>query len=409
MDSVLIVCSDYYSEIDAGGICIRNITKEFNNRNKKVFIITEAKNDGCIERSKKLEVWGVKKTWFSLLSQKLQHTHGISSVCYKVIRILRGIFVTLLYPNVSPIRSKKIEKLADQIIRKNNVKVLIGAYRPYESIDAAIRIKNKYKNNIKCFTYHLDLISSPNTNSSLLYKYKKMRGKAALKKEYGIVDYLILPESGRGLLQCEEKILYADFPLYIDDGVMEKNNFEYDKDYINIAYIGTIDGKNREISTIGNLLNLLNENKKVKLHIWGALLDTNSEKIAKENSYIEYHGMVENKYTRYLLSEADLCLNLSNKITYTMIPSKIFQLFSVGNPIINIVESRKDKSLSYFEEYGNVFNIDINQKNNAIMLKLEKFINHSLESGKKQNQCGFEKSRPSFTVNLILEKSRYKR
>lgn len=59
-----------------------------------------------------------------------------------------------------------------------------------------------------------------------------------------------------------------------------------------------------------------------------------------------------------ILEKSDILLNISNKQSYSAVPSKIFQMFSIRKPIINVVRHPKDFAKKYFDIYPSVFTIE---------------------------------------------------
>lgn len=403
MKNILIICSDYMSESDANGICIRNITNELIRHDCSVYIISESEKSQKIYQKNNVYLYGCRKTWFMRFCSRYENSRGGKRILFSIVRLVRGIFASLLFPNVSRGRTKEVYKMADRIISDENIDMVIGAYRPYESIAAARMLKEKYGANLIVCTYHLDLLLSPNSSSLLIQKYKEFRGKKALDQELKNVDHMLIPESARGIYPTNRKIDFIDFPLFLEDCTNVSNGFEFDKNAKNIAYIGTIDGKNREINTIINALKIINEcGYNVQLHIWGIIRDSRIIDDINKHNFVYYYGEIENKYAYYLLSEADYCLNLSNKITYNMVPSKIFQLFSVKKPIINIVEDTRDKSLEYFRRNNYTLNLFSGDSDMINSEKLLEWISVGKYVGTDNVGVLYEKSKPWYTVRSIL-------
>ncbi len=144
-----------------------------------------------------------------------------------------------------------------------------------------------------------------------------------------------------------------------------------------------------------------NSKKRIVLHIWGKITDEKTMTQINVSQFIQYHGLIENVYTAYLLKTADFCLNLSNAITYNMVPSKIFQLFALSKPIINIVANDNDVSLEYFIKNEYVINIykKFNTDCNAALLT--KWMRDPLLERPVNISRLYGKSRPTYTVELI--------
>ena len=402
MSKILIICSDYMFSSDANGVCVKNLVNELNKRGHSILVISESSKSQKLGEKNNVTIYGVAKPWFKRICEKYENTSGLKKICFSLIRGFRGIFASVIYPNVSPVRARRIKKLAERILKTEKIDMVVGIYRPYESIDAVINLSKKnIKKTVFC-TCHYDLIISPNSKSELVRSYKYRRGLDSLKKEYKYVDHLLIPVSAKELYPDSLKVDYFDFPLYTNTVSIDTSGFKYDSSVVNIAYIGTIDGKNRRISVIKNIIEEYNKNseKKLVLHIWGNIADNHTLREIESCSDIYFHGLVENKFSSDLLKRADYCLNLSNAITYNMVPSKIFQLFSVKKPIINIYENEKDKALPYFRKNNYTINIDSNKSLEDNVNALKEWMNTDVNRFEWDDSL-YEKSKPEYTVNLL--------
>lgn len=405
MDSILFLCSDYYSDTHANGICIRNLVKETQARGIKAYVITESVKTGMIEKRANLEVYGVKKTWFAMLSAVFEGQSKWKQMVYDVFRMVRGIFAAVLFPNVSPLRSQSVYRYAYDLVKKNHIETVVCSYRPFESLQAGMKLKNNI-HDLFVAGYHLDLLTSPNNSSVFIRNYKIFRANRFFEKEKDCFDFIILPTSAKTKGEgAEDKICYADFPLFVLDDAKETNGFEYEQGVINLCYIGSIDGENRTIDYPLLVLKKAQEilHRRIKLNIWGKVT-LRVQKQLQESGIAEYHGVVENRYTEKILEDSDFVVNISNRITPTMVPSKIFQLFSSRKPIINFVESPEDASLPYFAQNTfacNVYDFEVDTEKEA--QKIAAFVLNF--AGKKQSEefveQTYRKSKPSYVLDLI--------
>ncbi len=400
LERILIICSDYLSETDANGICIKNVVNVLKERGIKAYIISESKKNGLLARNNKEVIYGIKKPWL-----KEKQTKYKSKIVLNLLRIIHGMYSVFLYPNVSPLRSRKVYNMAISLLNNQHIDDVLCVYRPYESLKCGIKIKKKI-NNKRVIGYHLDLLSDNNTHNKLIETYKRYRGKEAFKKEIQLFDSILLPNSVKNTIGHlkNSKIRYVDFPLSVKEKPIESNGYRFNSKYINIVYIGSIDGVNREIVSIARLIDLYNSTskRKIMLSVWGNVQGA-TRQIIHRCKYIRYMGVIENRYTTYLLSQADFTLNLSNINTYNMIPSKIFELISVGKPIINIVENRNDKALNYFNEVDYCISIVNEGKNdNSSFIKFRDFINTYFNYRARYPKV-FNESTPEYTASIICD------
>ena len=88
-----------------------------------------------------------------------------------------------------------------------------------------------------------------------------------------------------------------------------------------------------------------------------------------------------------------------------MLPSKIFKSFLSGKPIINIIRSKKDVSIKYFEEYAHSLNIlEENLKKENLCIQLIDFVNANKAKTFDIPQNLIEPNTPQYIVNKIEEK-----
>lgn len=119
------------------------------------------------------------------------------------------------YPVTSPKDAPRIYRRAKELIDKEGIDVVVATFMPYEAIKAALQLKERYGNKLKVVTYHLDLLTNPNNESSFVAGVKKWQAERAIKKEFLIIDRVLLPNTA---LKIEnDKIVYVDFLLYIPD------------------------------------------------------------------------------------------------------------------------------------------------------------------------------------------------
>ena len=396
MNSVLFICSDYYSNVDANGVCIRNIVSALKDTGSKIYIICESNMDGNISDNRNISVVGVSKPWLKMIQESYKNRFVLASA-----RAVHAIISLFTYPNVSPIRSYKILRTAVDLIERYNIDKVVCVYRPFESIHAGFKLKKKLKK-LKIISYHLDLLTNPNSSNSIVCNFKIKKAKKILRKEKEAFDCIILPNSIKGQIESDAKIKYVDFPLSTKMKPILSNGFCFDHKYINIVYIGSIDGKNREIDYFNDLVSYINNTSEVQImiHIWGQISPTVLMKI-QSIKHISYHGIVDNKYTPYLIKNADIVLNLSNVITYNMIPSKIFEMISLATPIINIIENEQDEAIKYFSKVDYCFNIYRDRftlKESSEMLI--SFIKHNYHN-REYNPVIFAESTPEYTADII--------
>ncbi|AGY54106.1 hypothetical protein BRDCF_p1479 [Bacteroidales bacterium CF] len=403
--NILIVYCGHDTNTSANGVCVWNIAKELKSRGHEIWVIWQYENDKLTEFiDKGIHCYGIRESWYYKATKFFsRHRNVFYDTVYRTISLLRFIYVIPYYPNISPVIAMKCRKLAKKIVDNANIDKVLGIYLPYDAISTSIALKLRYKERLHVTNYHLDLISSPINTNMLIRKFKVWKGNIALKREFKIVDQILLPESFYGHIKCD-KIKYVGFPLFLPNPQIEPYEFTFPKDCINVSYIGSLDSVNRNPNYILNLIFRCSVEfgKKIMVHIWGGLADEETIATIQKYENVIYYGVVENKFVRCLLENSDILLNVSNAVTYNMIPSKIFQMFSTHKPIINVVKHPEDCSIRYFSKYPNSINIrEYRHTNDKNVQELNNWIDMMGNSVTKVDESLFIKSTPQYICNLI--------
>ncbi|MCQ2096547.1 MAG: hypothetical protein MJY87_01210 [Fibrobacter sp.] len=398
---VLFLCDGFGKANDATGICVRNVAYEFQRNGYSVFCIynSEKKHEHFSENG--IEFYGVKWALYDAM-HSLCSKMVLGKCLFLLFSFLRRFFVSVFYPNVSFFRSKKYLKIAREIIKREKISLVVGCYRPYESIYSVMTLKSMFKENVFCVGYHLDLTTNPNTANKWIKSFQEKKAWRAALKEQQILDMIVLPRAIQNRKFEFNNTKFADFPVCIPDMTYEEFALPYVQDYCNLVYIGTLNAQNRNPKhAIDMFESILNANgKKIVWHIWGCV-EQELKPIIEKSQSVFYHGMLENSKVVYALKNADVIVNISNEQTVNMVPSKIFQYFSTSRPILNFVSSNIDVSIPYFEEYGNALNVFKNATKEENCVKIKNF----LEDGQKNdfivNSDFLSKSTPKYFFDIV--------
>lgn len=408
--NILFLTSRFLPEADASGICVYNVACEYVKNGHNVFVISEADvTENVSEPIDGINVFTVEEAWFTKVLKIRNKANGIQRFLMKILHLLRNMLLLPFYPNVSPFRARKVYALAKRTVSENNIDLVVGAYRPYESVYSLINLKKKFGAKIKCVSWYLDLLWANKKENRLLNKLHLLSCRRSFEKDLKLLDGILLPITDKeNYIKNNDtcsKIRFFDFPLYVtDNGKMKKCSFEFPQDSVNVAFVGTLDSVNRNITKVIDILKIINQNGiNIKLHIWGKLADPETVGLINNNHDIAaYHGYIDYLEVVDLLKKADFLLNVSNYLTYDMIPSKIFQLFSTGKPVLNFVSNKKDRAVPYFEKYGYAINIktyaefDVEQEETLV-----DFIKDAKNKKPAGESC-FVENTPAFVASQIM-------
>lgn len=395
-------------------ICMDNIGYEFRSRGDDVWMINYSKDDKFFYD----EETGIHKQevhhniYTSILEYRVNNQSALSSLLFRIVTIIRHILLLPFFPNVAPFCSIRVYRSVKRIVSENKIDLLICPYHNYENIYAGIRIKKEFGHKIKVITYHLDLRTATGIRNTLVRGFIHNRVFRSIVEESNSVDKILVPYSGKeefiGIKDVDlKKVSFVGFPVFIPEKeLMKECDLPFEEDCINISYIGSLSFSNRSPKYFLDILEKIEEehNMRIKVHFWGYIEDPGIESMLNASPVANYYGIIHNKYARYIMSKSDYVLNIGNTITPDLLPSKLFSIFALGKPIINIVNNPKDLSQLYIRKYGN--SIDIYAYQNCMKKDKKTFIegiNKKVSVNLIEIEEIFKDFTPQFICDIITE------
>lgn len=409
---ILILTSRYLPKPSANGLIVDHIVKEMINRGFNVSCLS-VKRSGEIEYEviDGIKIFRVSPSLYSRI-QESDNTK-IFKLIKKISKVFRNIKLGLLifkFPDFDYLQNKKVYKTIDKVLKYEEFDCVIGVFKPYSNIVALKNIRKKYPN-IKCGALYLDLINSlkkPSFMADSIYNYLIDKNSRDVLKNS---DFLLIPPQGKKLFikkrfkQFEDKIHNFDFPTLIDtEEITQVNQGILSNNTIKITYAGTLDEKYRNPEKLLYLLDKATDKVgNIELIIFG-FNDCESifEKYKSKKLSIKNNGIVPHSEVIKTMLTSNYVVNIGN-INMEAVPSKIFELFSTGRPIINLISNKNDVTKIYFDLYPNVFEINTFENINNF---IENFIDFLLlerdkKIDKKEIQRIFYKNTPAYTVDVI--------
>ena len=416
MKKFAFLTSEFYPMADANGVCVKNAADELIKRGCKVTVICEGK--GKNERAGKIDVIHIKDTLYKRLNAYTERKNNIFTrfmrkafLCIR--RVVLGLISPFTFPNVSPMRSFSEYRVLEKLYKQEPFDCVIGTFRPYENIEAVNKFKIKHPE-VKSEIIYLDILDAKNPFGMLFDKYFRAMVEKSEKRTFDINDLILIPKSAEEKYSGAEykfagaKIRFFDFPLFT--AKTKKTGERKTGDTLNIVYAGSADGFNRNAEYFLEIAQKLRERgESIMVSFYGSFSDRKIMQKYKDTDFVRFCGKILPNEVEKVLLDADFLLNLSNRVTYTMIPSKIFQMFSTCQPIINMVANEKDASLGYFAKYPAAVNIPEYEKNlETDVQKISEFMENMNDF-----DVDFEKVRNTFSDNTpetfcdILTKGAY--
>lgn len=366
----ILFIGGYGNGTDANSVCIRNMANEMMTIGHKVWILamgndyvhTSAQQDG-------VTLWELPMDYYRRLTARVTSSgNRMLRLWFKLVSLFRHVALLAYYPNTSPVRSRKLAAKAKALVKENNINVVVTIFNPFDNIYAGLKVKEAFGDNVKVVSYHLDLRTASINPSERVRNYISKHAQASLVEESKTVDKVLIPYSGQKEAEQvvginKEKLKFVGFPMYIKNTDRVALELPFEKNTVNISYIGSVSRENRDPNYVLSLLERVAEKtgERIRVHFWGDMGDM--EETIKGSSIAAYHGMMENRFSRYVMEESDFLLNIGNAIAFDMLPSKVFGMFATGKPIINVIKHPKDATIPFFERYA--YSIDIKEFENC--------------------------------------------
>lgn len=382
MAHILFIPDTFLPNPSANGYCTYLVMHELKRRGHELSCVcSRPKGSPVTEEIDGIRVYRVRQQHYARMSALYASRRNsvFLRVWFYAIHLLRrvvGLFILPIFPDISPVRSYMIFKAVESIHKERAVDCVIGVFRAFCGVKAALYFKRSHPETV-CGAYYLDLIEGqtiPKWFPTAIFRRLCNRGE---RRAFEALDFLMMAKSGaqtysRSFFErVSGKIHYIDFPVFRDLRRECDRRVSFVDGKVNIVYAGTLDRAYRNPEYFLSVASRLGELGGIIVHVYGRnnCQDVLDRYLADYPSLVRCHGLVGPDVAIGAMLSSDVLLNISN--TKTMVPSKIFELFSTGKPIINVVANRDDPSLEYFERYPLTCNLytDLNVADSCEKLK----------------------------------------
>lgn len=414
----MVITSHFLPYPSANGINSRYIINELKKRGYKVTCISvKRSNEKDYEIIDDTPIYRVTPSFYSQLLYNASKINNILlrkglMFLIRFLRIIKMMVFLLNFPDFDKNQSRKVYNLLEEIHKKEKFDCIISITKPYANIAALSNFKKKNRD-VFCIGYYLDLINSakkPLMMPKTLYRELCYKGDM---KPFKSLDLILLPQgsfntyNNRRFSAVKDKLEYVDFPTFLSNKfhLVQPNKFITNSDTIVITYAGTLNKDYRNPELLLKALALVSKNLcSIELNIYGGGNCGNIIKhySSSNNLKVINHGYQPHQKIIKKMINSDFLVNISNTIQ-DAVPSKIFELFSTGKPILNVIFDKKDITKGYFEKYPSVNNIVGWERIEDQIGSLESFLES--EKGRKYNIDRIEKkfieNTPEYTVDII--------
>lgn len=245
-----------------------------------------------------------------------------------------------------------------------------------EEIALAVDLKKKFPDRV---------VLSPYLLEELLVYYKASSRNKLKKDLEAVADILFILPKLKGYFASDEKVIILEHPMVKNEISLEP------KRQNRILYAGGLNQRTRNPQPIIEAFQKMSEiDFQLVFYSYGnceQMLKRFSEKDAR----IKAHGAIDATSVMQEMSLASILITIGNKNT-NLVPSKIFDCISTGNPILHFYYDEKDPYISYLKDYDLSLCLPIQDIDAE---KLKNFI-HSVS----QKQVSFEIIKEKFHFAL---------
>ena len=353
---IVIFAGDYNPYPSPNGVCIKNLVEKWKEK-YNITIIAYNQDNGKKYRHED----GIDYIYINTLSNKINNyarskNDFFSKMLKGMCRLWRGVKTMFSWLRYDGYYYRACVQEIKKLRKQKNIDYIMGVCYPFSSIYAAYKCKEKY--GIDYITYILDVYSNA----------KNLRKVCISKKYFENKD-----------IEVEQKILANAKNNYVSEGFVNASVYQFvlnndirhtivgfpilkreqelgvvsTDSNCQIFYAGTFVKGVREPNAMMKLFDYNIEGIKLKLCTTGEYQDI-LYNWAKNIDNVEYMGSVERNLAQSMMKESHILLNVANLNSH-QIPSKIFEYFQTGKPIVNLYADEHGKKL--FENYPLVLNI----------------------------------------------------
>ncbi|MFA6308344.1 MAG: glycosyltransferase [Clostridia bacterium] len=375
---ILFLVQTFYPKFDANGIIVYNIAKEFIRLGHSVSIIDQ-NTDASFKMVDCYEGIKIYRSHDILSKQGMfrvfKSGHYIKGIeIFKEIIKIKG---SKKFGRLSLSETYFIESLLLKIFNDNTVDIVIPVCYPFALNYPVMKLKKRNKLPCKWIVYMQDPYATHH-----YYKGKRelpdiiaFEEKVLRLTDAAVVTDFVYEEFKKpNMIKYLSKISILPFPKIIEPIILPvQDDVIFDNRYINCIFLGRF---NEEIRNPTYMFRVFKElkDKNFRLHVIG---DNDLNVVEKYKDVLgetlELHGNRSKEAAINAILHGDILVNIGNSVS-NQLPSKIFEYFSAGRPIVNFYELENCPTLKYLNKYP--LKLNINQQDeitNKIIFDFEQF------------------------------------
>ncbi|MBP1571557.1 MAG: glycosyltransferase [Oscillospiraceae bacterium] len=248
-----------------------------------------------------------------------------------------------------------------QLAKNEKPDALVVSYMPFAHAHALV---TQYKWNIPVIAYQLDPWGLHCGNTTDEMKRTRIAEETAMFDRCAKI--VTTPVLYRQYSQHPDyqkylgKMVTLNFPNVkpLPDFSKDDCVFDFDKDITNLLFCGIVHDEYRNPQFLLNSLKSVRDNgfDKFRVHFLGTNESERLNQFMSQNNWVVHHGNVPLNNAFATMAAADVLINIGNTFS-NQVPSKIFDYFAFGKPVLNIEKIKDCPAKEYFERYPLAFSL----------------------------------------------------
>lgn len=339
---ILMISNMFISDKGTGSIRSFSFSKAFSNVFAHVHVITSTQDQSTFPNVSLYDV-GVASFKDKARNDKIVTGENKTKWWYKgAIRLMKSFPTNLVFSEVNHVYVKKAISIAEEIIKRNEIKVIFSSFIPFGDHYIAYCLKKKYPD-LKWIADYRDLYIEPLYQDVYLPYIQEYMERRLLKK----AD--IVTTVSRGLVNHLRKY---NRPTYEVMRGMQPRTSKSQYDKFTISYTGSLFQEFRDPRLLFSVLHsLIDEGQitsgDIDLIYAGKDADLFSKWIAENNlnSIYKERGLISRKEAKDIQdrSHINLLLTSSTSEWQGVLTGKVFEYIESGNATLCLIKGVKDE------------------------------------------------------------------
>jgi len=393
MKKILIISYYYHNDEIIGAIRIRNIIKYLLTNNYKIFLITQGINSIIymdkliihnikdITPNDKLKMFlKIKKNQTISSHYKIKRYKNKTSIIENIFKIWEEIFY---YPDITKNWIKPTFNIAKEIIKNNNIDIILSSAHPLSTHIVSSKLKNEY--NIPWIADFRDLWTQNH-----YYRYSRIRKYFEKKLEINTMknaDIIITTTNSfkKKIEQLHKNKKIISIESGFNKSIINYNN-KFKSNKISIVYTGALYQGKRDPEILFKVLRKLSKRKnidinKFEINFYGPYEQWLEDDVTKYNlsMIVRFHGRVLRKEALNKQRNAQILLLLTwnNPEEKGVIPGKVFDYLAARRPILSLGSSKAEGVKIIERTRAGIHCKDENELERYLLDRYDEFINKS--------------------------------